>query len=211
MIFLIALNRIKKMGCGVMEFLRNTFAFLMFASILSLAACDQDAKSQGSTVQSQNSQKKTDESARQEDGSKREALELGAAPKASATPTTYPESVDIHKLADGFKEGMPYGDLRKKVIAGNWRPVMSAECKKNVVGDDFESVCSKDPGRCAICDEVPELNICSGDGHCITEFSSADHKQSLKVSTYGEVQDALVEGEKSRLFVSWWDVSAKAN
>ncbi|MEC5196371.1 hypothetical protein GGR75_002899 [Xanthomonas campestris] len=194
-----------------MEFLRNTFAFLMFASILSLAACYQDAKSQGSTGQSQNSQKKTDESARQEDGSKREALELGAAPKASATPTTYPESVDIHKLADRFKEGMPYGDLRKKVIAGNWNPVMSAECKENVVGDDFESVCSKDPGRCAICDEVPELNICSGDGHCITEFSSADHKQSLKVSTYGEVQDALVEGEKSRLFVSWWDVSAKAN
>lgn len=116
MIFLIALNRIKKMGCGVMKFLRNTFAFLMFASILSLAACDQDAKSQGSTVQSQNSQKKTDESARQEDGSKREALELGAAPKASATPTTYPESVDIHKLADGFKEGMPYGDLRKKLL-----------------------------------------------------------------------------------------------
>ncbi|WP_133125650.1 hypothetical protein [Xanthomonas prunicola] len=194
-----------------MEFLRNAFVSLMFASLLSLAACDQGAKSQGLTDQSQNSQKTTDESAPQEDGSKIKALELGAAPRASATPTTNPESVDIHKLADGFKEGMPYGDLRKKVIAGNWRPVVSAECKKNVVGDDFESICSKDPGRCAICDEVPELNICSGDGHCITEFSSADHKQLLKVSTYGEVQDALVEGKKSRLFVSWWDVSVKAN
>lgn len=195
-----------------MEFLRNTFFSLVFMSLLSLSACDQEAKSQGSTSQSQSSQKTTDEFARQEDGSKRgEASELGAAPKARATLTPGPESVDIHKLADGFKEGMPYGDLRKKVIAGNWRPVISADCKKNVVGDDYESVCSSDPRRCAICDEVPELNICSGDGHCITEFSSADHQQLLKVSTYGEIQDALVEGEKSRLFVSWWDVSAKAN
>ncbi|MBZ3538571.1 hypothetical protein IPQ72_06095 [Xanthomonas perforans] len=121
------------------------------------------------------------------------------------------ESVEIAKLSTEFKEGMSYGDLRKKVIGGNWKPVVSAECKKNVVGDDFEGVCSKDPKRCAICDELPELNICSGDGHCITEFSSVDGRQVLKVSTYGEIQDGLVEGDKSRLFVSWWDVSTKAD
>lgn len=195
-----------------MEFLRNIFVPLAFVSLLSLAACNQDAKSQGSTNQSQNSLRATDESARQGKGSKRnEVSELGAASKVSTSLTSTPESVDIHKLADEFKEGMPYGDLRKKVIAGNWKPVISAECRKNVVGDDFESVCSNDPGRCAVCDDVPELNICSGDGHCITEFSSADHQKLLKISTYGEIQDALVEGEKSRLFVSWWDVSPKAN
>ncbi|QDS12140.1 hypothetical protein [Xanthomonas citri] len=121
------------------------------------------------------------------------------------------ESTDIAELSAKFKEGMAYGDLRKEVIAGNWKPVISAECKKNVVGDDFEGICSNDPERCLICDDVPELNICSGDGHCITEFSSADHQKLLKVSTYGEIQDALVEDEKSRLFVSWWDVSPKAN
>lgn len=195
-----------------MSFLRNILLSLLFVSLLSLAACDQEAKSQGSTNQSQSSQKTAEESARQEKISKvNEVLEIEAASTASATLTSGAESVDIHKLAGGFKEGMPYGDLRKKVIAGNWKPVISDECKKNVVGDDFESVCSSDPGRCAVCDEVPELNICSGDGHCITEFSSVDHQQTLRVSTYGEIRDALVEGEKSKLFVSWWDVSAKSN
>ncbi|MEE5089175.1 hypothetical protein V2H26_03600 [Xanthomonas euvesicatoria] len=193
-----------------MDFWRKISVSLGFVSLLYLAGCDQDAGRQGSTIQSQNSQKATDQSRPQEKNSSK-VLEPRAVSKASAALTPDSESVDIQKLTGGFKEGMPYGDLRKKVIAGNWKPVVSAECKKNVVGDDFESVCSKDPGQCAICDEVPELNICSGDGHCITEFSSVDGRQSLKVSTYGEIRDALVEGEKSRLFVSWWDVSSKAN
>ncbi|WP_147309359.1 hypothetical protein [Xanthomonas campestris] len=140
-----------------------------------------------------------------------ESTAVNSAVKESVSIPQNPESVDIQRLAVEFKEGMPYGDLRKSVIAGNWKPKTHPECKKNVIGDDFESVCSKSPQQCLVCDQLPELDVCSGDGHCITEFSSNDGRKVLKVSTYGEIADGLVEGEKSRLFVSWWDVSPKAD
>lgn len=196
----------------MMEILRNIFFSLAFVSLFSLAACKQEAKSQGSTSESQSSQKAIGDSVSQVENSKRsEVSELGAASKGNVTITPSPESVDIHKLEVGFKEGMPYGDLRKSVISGNWKPKAHPECKKNVIGDDFENVCSKNPQQCAVCVELPELDVCSGDGHCITEFSSSDGSKILKVSTYGEIKDGLVEGSESRLFVSWWNVSPKAD
>ena len=198
----------------MIEFLRNIFLALVVVGLLSLAACKQEINLQETTFasQSQISQKRMSNSVSQVENSKKsEMTGEGAASKENATIMPSPESVDIQKLAVGFKEGMPYGDLRKRVISGNWKPKAHRQCKKNVVGDDFESICSKDPQQCIVCDELPELNVCSGDGHCITEFSSNDGRKVLKVSTYGQIQDGLVEGEKSRLFVSWWNISSSGN
>ncbi|WP_372176897.1 hypothetical protein ACCQ23_15395 [Xanthomonas axonopodis pv. phyllanthi] len=96
-----------------MDFLRKLSVSLGLVPVLFLAACDQDAERQGLISQSQNSHKAADESGRQEKNSN-EVLEPRAASKANATLTPDSESVDIQKLVRGFKEGMPYGDLRKK-------------------------------------------------------------------------------------------------
>ncbi|WOP53905.1 hypothetical protein R5576_08680 [Xanthomonas euvesicatoria] len=98
-----------------MDFLRKLSVSLGLVPLLFLAACDQDAERQRLTSQSQNSHKPADESGRREKNSN-EVLEPRAASKANATQTPDSESVDIQKLARGFKEGMPYGDLRKKLL-----------------------------------------------------------------------------------------------
>lgn len=60
----------------------------------------------------------------------------------------------------GFlKKDMAYADLRAAVLARGWKPVPIAECKKNVGGDT------------TICDHLPELESCSGDGYCISHFA----------------------------------------
>ncbi|CAD0320854.1 hypothetical protein LYZ86_22195 [Xanthomonas hortorum pv. cynarae] len=189
--------------------------FALISAVLScLSACKQESLPQQRIVASQ-SQILSDGASKpvpQGDISKgSENSEFPSAHKENVSAQSSSESVDIQKLAVGFKEGMPYGDLRKSVISRNWKPKNHPECKKNVVGDDFQSICSKDPQQCAVCDDLPELNVCSGDGHCITEFSTNDGRKVLKVSTYGEIHDGLVEGKKSRLFVSWWDVSSSGD
>lgn len=109
----------------------------------------------------------------------------------------------------GLKEGMAYGDLRGKVISNNWLPKSHPNCKRDVIGADFERVCSSDPKLCKECDDLPELSECSGDGHCLMEFSASDEAQVLTVATYGDISDAKVEGETSGLRVSWWDAKPK--
>ncbi|UKE60832.1 hypothetical protein KM539_13520 [Xanthomonas translucens pv. poae] len=109
----------------------------------------------------------------------------------------------------GLKEGMAYGDLRGKVISNNWLPNSHPNCKRDVIGADFERVCSSDPKLCRECDDLPELSECSGDGHCLMEFSASDGAQVLTVATYGDIRDAKVEGDTSGLRVSWWDAKPK--
>ncbi|WP_206710736.1 hypothetical protein [Xanthomonas translucens] len=109
----------------------------------------------------------------------------------------------------GLKEGMAYGDLRGKIISNNWLPKSHPNCKRGVIGADFERVCSSDPKLCRDCDDLPELSECSGDGHCLMEFSASDGSQVLTVATYGDIRDAKVEGETSGLRVSWWDAKPK--
>lgn len=108
----------------------------------------------------------------------------------------------------GLKEGMAYGDLRNMVVTGKWSPKPHPNCRRAVIGADFERICSSDKNLCRQCDELPELSECSGDGHCLMEFSDATGRQILTVATYGDIRDAKVEGEKSGLRVSWWNVES---
>ncbi len=109
----------------------------------------------------------------------------------------------------GLKEGMAYGDLRNIVIANSWLPKPHPDCKYGVIGADFDKVCSSNPDLCKECDDIPELSECSGDGHCLMEFSDSEGRQVLTIATYGDIKDARVEGEKSGLRVSWWDAKSK--
>jgi hypothetical protein len=112
-------------------------------------------------------------------------------------------------VPSGLKEGMAYGDLRNIMIANKWLPKPHPDCKRGVIGADFEKVCSSSPNLCKECDDLPELGECSGDGHCLMEFSDLGGQQVLTVATYGDIRDAKVEGKNSGLRVSWWDTKPK--
>ena len=104
---------------------------------------------------------------------------------------------------DGLTEGMAYADLRAQVHAAGWRPKIEADCRTNVLGANIESACAATPDVCSICDDLPELDACSADGHCLMRFERGGHL--LTVSTYGELTDWNVAGTASRLLVKWWD------
>jgi hypothetical protein len=103
-----------------------------------------------------------------------------------------------------LSEGMAYADLRKAVLAKGWKPKVDAQCKANVVGGNADQVCQGNPALCKVCDELPELSSCSGDGHCLMNFERGAG-EALAVSTYGEIVDWNVPGKASRLSVKWWD------
>lgn len=98
------------------------------------------------------------------------------------------------KLEAALKQDMAYADLRKVVLSKGWTPVATAECKKNVEGE------------ASICDQLPELESCSGDGYCISHFESTSGER-LDVTSYGMPEDWNVTGDDSRLNVIEWNFS----
>ncbi|MGH8108383.1 MAG: hypothetical protein ACREO1_06655 [Arenimonas sp.] len=78
------------------------------------------------------------------------------------------------QLEDKLKNGMAYQELREIVIANGWVPLVTPECKENVGGE------------AKICDQRPEVEACSGDGHCNMQFSHTSDRTKLRVGTYGD-------------------------
>lgn len=101
------------------------------------------------------------------------------------------ENGAMSDLQDVLKKGMAYADLRTAVLAQGWKPVPTAECKRNVGGD------------ANICAQLPELESCSGDGYCISHYESPTGER-LDVIAYGMPEDWNVAGADSRLVVVEW-------
>lgn len=91
--------------------------------------------------------------------------------KASPKAVTEPSASEL--LGQKLKKEMAYEDLRKTVLADGWLPLVTPECKENVGGE------------AKICDQQPEVEACSGDGHCNMLFAHNDGYSKLKVGTYG--------------------------
>ena len=91
-----------------------------------------------------------------------------------------------------LSKDMAYADLRRQVVTDGWQPLPDPQCKANVGGD------------AAICDQIPELESCSGDGYCVMHF--ARNAEKLIVYAYGMTEDWRVEGEQSRLRVTEWEL-----
>jgi hypothetical protein len=89
-------------------------------------------------------------------------------------------------LEPKLKKNMPYADLRKIVLADGWLPLVTPECKENVGGE------------AEICDQQPEVEACSSDGHCNMFFISGDGQTRLRVGTYDES-------------ASFWEFSAQGD
>lgn len=116
---------------------------------------------------------------------------------------------EVHALNGILKKGMAYADFRNQLLAHGWMPVIDAGCKANVVGTNHVALCADNPdlATCQVCDQMPELNACSGDGHCLVRFQNTDNTEIMEATSYGMIEDWNVSGEDSRLQVSQWDIS----
>jgi hypothetical protein len=106
----------------------------------------------------------------------------------------------------GLTKGMAYAELRKLALRSGWEPVVDAECNSNVVGSNYPELCSTHPDLddCHVCEDLPELSSCSGDGYCGMSFKHGS--KSLDVTTYGMIEDRFVSGKTSRLEVMGWEI-----
>lgn len=112
--------------------------------------------------------------------------------QAGVTSKDVPSAESNTSRLPALSKDMPYADLRRQVVAAGWQPVPDPQCKANVGGD------------AVICDQITELQSCSGDGYCVMHF--ARNAEKLAVYAYGMAEDWRVQGEQSRLRVTEWEL-----
>ena len=123
---------------------------------------------------------------------------------APATPSEQVPDTDSGPVIAGLSKGMAYADLRNLALQSGWTPIVDAKCRSNVIGADYSNLCSAHPDLddCRVCDDLPELGSCSGDGYCGMSFKHG--AETLDVTTYGMIEDRFVAGKTSRLEVMGW-------
>jgi hypothetical protein len=94
-----------------------------------------------------------------------------------------------------LKKGMAYADLHKAALAEGWLPLVDPLCKENVGGE------------AAICNQLAELESCSGDGRCLMRFAHGSDQRVLKVDAYGDYTRWSLSGESAVLNVRGWEFS----
>lgn len=126
---------------------------------------------------------------------------MGDRPPASEKPDPATD------LAAQFKPGMAYGDFRRLVLGKGWKPVVNPGCRANLAGADADDFCASNPRliACRICDELPELDACSGDARCLVRFHHPESASILEATGYGEVEYWSETGEDAGLQVSGWE------
>ncbi len=140
------------------------------------------------------------------------------APMPASAASTQPvvgtsSAPDPARLLDGkLDKGMAYNEFRKIVMEHGWQPQPDAQCMANVVGGNYKKLCSEHPelDSCRACTEVRELSSCSGDGHCLMQFSHEGFDKTLQVGTYGEIGNWNAPAGKSTLSVTGWEYRAPA-
>ena len=114
-----------------------------------------------------------------------------AAPSAAVEPAAPPAS----PVESAFAKEMPYATLRKRLTDAGWLPLRDPMCRENVGGEAL------------VCRTLPEVESCSGDGHCAMQFANESEGKRIRVTTYGPSDRWDVTGEEAALAVKSWDVS----
>ncbi|MGI0491534.1 hypothetical protein ACN4EG_06960 [Alkalinema pantanalense CENA528] len=117
-----------------------------------------------------------------------------ATSQANSAPTS--SSNTQSDLQAILYKNMPYADLRSTVLQQGWTPLPSPDCKENV------------GGAATVCDEIPEMNSCSGDGYCLMYFEDRSSGKKMSVTTYGPYRawNATDSREKAALGVVNWGI-----
>jgi hypothetical protein len=117
-----------------------------------------------------------------------------ATPPAATQASTAPEAKPAIEAA--FREGMPFAELRKRLLDAGWLPLRDPMCRENV------------GGTAEVCFELPEVESCSGDGYCNMHYANAAENRRISVTTYGPYGKWNVAGEESALAVRSWKAAA---
>lgn len=120
--------------------------------------------------------------------------DAGAAAPVAAAPAPVAEAKPAIEAA--FREGMPFAEVRKQLLAAGWLPLRDPMCRENV------------GGTAEICFELPEVESCSGDGYCKMHYASATENRRITVTTYGPYDKWNAAGEEAALAVRSWKASA---
>lgn len=130
-----------------------------------------------------------------------------APPPATATVPAVPAAAAVTATAAvapaasieaGFREGMPYATLRKRLVDAGWRPLRDPECWKNAGQGS------------TVCGLLPEVESCSGDGYCNMSFANADTGQRIAITTYGPYERWNQPGQEAALAVKSWQTTPPA-
>ncbi|RDS80706.1 hypothetical protein [Dyella psychrodurans] len=133
-------------------------------------------------------------------GDSQDVARAGLAAPAASSP-------DVPKaLLSLVQKGKPYATIRKQLLTNGWQPVATAMCMANVVGGNYKDLCGKHPdlGNCQLCQQMPELNVCSGDGYCNMQFRHADTPEIIRITTYGDT-NGWNGANAASLIVTDWD------
>lgn len=120
--------------------------------------------------------------------------DAGAVAPVAAAPAPVAEGKPAIEAA--FREGMPFAEVRKQLLAAGWLPLRDPMCRENV------------GGTAEICFELPEVESCSGDGYCNMHYASTTEHRRITVTTYGQYGKWNTAGEEAALAVRSWRASA---
>lgn len=128
----------------------------------------------------------------------------------STTMADTATDTDATAIASGFSKGMAYGSFRALVLEQGWEPVANPDCRANLLGADADALCAADPQllNCRICNEVPELQSCSGDARCLVRFRHAGSGAELEARAYGEIEYWNDTGDDAGLQLTDWEFVA---
>lgn len=131
--------------------------------------------------------------------------------EATRTNATTPAKT-TQELFEGFQENQPYAEFRKLAMGNGWMPLSDAQCKVNVIGANHDELCAGDSplATCKVCDELPELSSCSGDGNCLVRFTHPNETKILEATGYGDITDWKTTGSDAAFRVSSWELAARS-
>ncbi|WP_159566712.1 hypothetical protein [Budvicia diplopodorum] len=103
-------------------------------------------------------------------------------------------SANASPIEQSFKKEMPYADVRQSLLKADWLPLRDPQCWDNV------------GGTADVCNQLPEVESCSGDGHCVMHFANKNQQLEIRISTYGPYKSWNIEKEKASLTVKFWEI-----
>lgn len=121
-----------------------------------------------------------------------------AVPATASSASVAPAAQPAAAASFAFTQDMPYADLRRQLTDAGWLPLRDPMCRENVGGEAL------------VCNDLPEVESCSGDGHCVMHFANAQRAQRIRVTTYGPYDRWNVKGEEAAFAVKSWQLAELA-